>query len=160
MYVHANTHSGQKRLHVLIGVCYRGQIHQISVQHLLVTVRPKERKVQLLLEQYKLLMKTKQMFLHPIYILHPVKVQDKNRNYCWQSLIKCTFLYCRHVLNDGKIRLHKNMHWVPNIITRDSQSNSACLPNDRPPFHQYLPLGRITTSYHQTTHHFKLNKNK
>lgn len=31
-----HTHSREQRLHVLIGVCYRGQVNQISVEHLLV----------------------------------------------------------------------------------------------------------------------------
>lgn len=34
-----NTYSREEGLHVLIGVCYRRQIHQISVQHLLIPVK-------------------------------------------------------------------------------------------------------------------------
>lgn len=34
-----NTHSREEGLHVLVGVCYRRQIHQISVQHLLISVQ-------------------------------------------------------------------------------------------------------------------------
>lgn len=33
------THRREEGLHVLVGVCYRRQIHQISVQHLLVPVQ-------------------------------------------------------------------------------------------------------------------------
>lgn len=36
-----NTHSWEEGLHVLIGVCYRCQVHQISVKHLLVPDRPR-----------------------------------------------------------------------------------------------------------------------
>lgn len=35
----SSTHRGEEGLHVLVGVCYRRQIHQISVQHLLVPVQ-------------------------------------------------------------------------------------------------------------------------
>lgn len=35
----SSTHSREEGLHVLVGVCYRRQIHQISVQHLLVPVQ-------------------------------------------------------------------------------------------------------------------------
>lgn len=37
--VSENTHSREEGLHVLIGVCYRRQVHQISVQHLLISVQ-------------------------------------------------------------------------------------------------------------------------
>lgn len=34
-----NTHSREEGLHVLIGVCYRRQVHKVSVQHLLISVQ-------------------------------------------------------------------------------------------------------------------------